>query len=103
MTQTVQNALVDATYSRVVTHIYSLTFQMNHCCVALLKSNTQALCNAQQRVTYVTCSNELTSRGVLFSNLYVLALELFTTSLLGNYSERLLGCNIILLLRIYTP
>jgi len=76
---------------------------MNHCGLALLSSNSIALCNAQHLVTDVTCSSELTSRGLLVRNFHVMALELFTTSLLGNFSEGLLGCNIILLLTMYIP
>jgi len=75
---------------------------MNHCGLAVLSSNVITLCKEQHLVTYVTCSSELMSHGVLFSTFNSLALELFTTSLLGNYSERLLSCNIILLLITYT-
>lgn len=74
---------------------------MNHCGLALLSSNAIELCNAHHLVADVTCSSERVARGVLGSNFHLLALELFTTSWLGNYSERLLGCNIILCIMYY--
>jgi len=64
---------------------------MNNCGLVLIRSSTIALCNEQHLVTDVMCSSELPSRGLLVSNFHVLALELFTTPLLDNYSERLLG------------